>query len=103
MCRSHSKLHFPLRNEFETLVEESSLVDMTAIYTIEEDGTRISNVEYSSKIRDILVDKIGAFFFICGPRTFASDTLNILHALGIDRNNVKIGAFGPEYAEENAD
>ena len=82
-------------------MEESSFVNMTAIYTIEEDGTRISNVEYSSKIREILVDKIGAFFFICGPRTFASDTLNILKTLGINQNDVKIGVFGPEYAEQN--
>ena len=103
MCRAHGKLYFPLRQEFESLMEESKFVDMTVIYTVDEDGTQISNDSYSSKIQDILVDKIEALFYICGPRAFASDTLNILQALGIDRNNVKIGAFGPEYAEENAD
>ena len=83
-------------------MEKSKFVDLTVIYTVDEDGTQISNEGYSSKIQDVLVDKIEALFYIYGPRAFASDTLNILHTLGIDLNNVKIGAFGPEFAEENA-
>ena len=122
--RAHDASHHPLRDEIEELLEQSNCLKVFFFYSVKTSsatmdasvkpiGVRLSpkhsskavekdvddklsvNMAYSAYSLDKIIPNKQANFYICGPQTFNSQTIEFLLELNVSVDNIFCETFGP--------
>ena len=98
--RAHAAETHPLREELEDLMKEDPAIKVHLFYSVEADGKE-SSLKYSANALDkIILDK-QALFFLCGPASFLTVTVNHLKSIGVEGERIRFENFGPQEIEKD--
>ena len=100
--RAHDAETHPLREELEDLMKEDPAIKVHLFYSVAADGNERS-LKYSANALDkIILDK-QALFFLCGPASFLTVTVNHLKSIGVEGERIRFENFGPQDQEREMD
>eukprot|EP00092_Neocalanus_flemingeri_P013233 GFUD01014263.1.p1 GENE.GFUD01014263.1~~GFUD01014263.1.p1 ORF type:complete len:399 (+),score=125.78 GFUD01014263.1:45-1241(+) len=96
--RAHSEESHPLKEEVEDIVRDAEDISVHLFYTVNAAGEDISH-DYSANTLDKIIPDKKSLFYICGPQGFTSNTVGYLKSIGVKKERIRHGNFGPLVAD----